>query len=165
MTFLNSFPAHPSWGCNYSLQVCDEWFILYYYIWHCHCLSHCISPFKLCLRAGCASLFRQSLYWGTFSLYGKHTVSLYFMTAIIKFQVSIARNCWELKRCMNVSYVVGHEWIKESFVSVHHVYSMSTYNILIWYLKYSMLYKHDGLRLTIFLCCPWEMTSNINLDA
>jgi hypothetical protein len=54
-----------------------------------------------------------------------------FIIAITQFQATVARTCRMLTRCMNVSYVVGHERVS-SLVLVYRVSCVNTDNLLLW---------------------------------
>jgi hypothetical protein len=66
-----------------------------------------------------------------------------FIIDFSQFRVAIGTKCGTLTRCINVTYVVGHEQVV--FFSVYRVYSVNTDNILMWIVKCSILYKEDGL--------------------
>jgi hypothetical protein len=67
--------------------------------------------------------------------------------------------------CMQGSYVVGHEransLLFQSIVSILWVLIVFSCG----YLKCSILYKGNGLQLTVCACYLWEMTLNVGLDA
>jgi hypothetical protein len=50
----------------------------------------------------------------------------------MKYQVTVARDCWELKHCVTLSDMVGREGTKHCFVSVYRVYSVNVDNGFIW---------------------------------
>jgi hypothetical protein len=62
----------------------------------------------------------------------KRFVSVEFIVVIAQFRVTITTNSRALTCCMNVSYVRRSRKSEQSFVSVHHIYSLCTDNILMW---------------------------------
>jgi hypothetical protein len=85
------------------------------------------------------------------------------ISEIKRFRVTIATNCWPLTCCMNARYTVGHE----------RVYSLLFQFILcvLWvviifryeYVKYSILYRGDYLRLIIYACYSWDMALHVGV--
>jgi hypothetical protein len=49
-------------------------------------------------------------------------------------------------------------------VSVYRVYFVNIDGILYWYMKRSILYEGDWLRLNTYACYSWEMTLNVGVD-
>jgi hypothetical protein len=87
-----------------------------------------------------------------------------FIIVITQFQAAMATNCWVLICYKYVSYVVCHKQVS----SLLFQFSMSVLWILVIslyrYVKYSALYKGDGLQFIIYVCYSWEVALNTGLN-
>jgi hypothetical protein len=55
-----------------------------------------------------------------------------FTIIVTKFQAIITTNCRLSTRSMGASHVVGHNRANIVFVSVYHIYSVSTDGVSVW---------------------------------
>jgi hypothetical protein len=85
------------------------------------------------------------------------SITVRSVTVIMQFRVTIATKCRQLK----LGYERANTLLFQCIVSVLWVLIIFRCR----YVKCSVLYKADGLRLTICACYSWQMTLNVSFDA
>lgn len=87
----------------------------------------------------------------SFCTHKESYVSIRFIIVITQLQVTIATNCRGLEASSHLfQTIVSITWVLIMYLCV--------------YVKRSVLYKGDSLRLTIFVCYSWEMVLSVGLD-
>jgi hypothetical protein len=87
-----------------------------------------------------------------YTLHIKSFVRLRFSTALRLFGLPQQWTLWVLTRCMNLSYVVRHEWASNFCLKVSYLLCEYWKKFSSGYIIYSILYKWRGLRNIISAC-------------
>jgi hypothetical protein len=97
--------------------------------------------------------------------------SMYITSVIVRFisvcnqcQNTLAKNFRSLTHCMNVTYVVAHEWA--SSLLFRFIAPTLWVLTIFWfgYVNCSFLYNGDGLQLIIYACDSWEIALNVCIE-